>query len=116
MDTTTPDLPAMELTRNVVDDSWGFICREHGLHRAGLSERHARNVEAKHLREDHAFVVNMVQVNLTYLAQALGADLTPSRQAIIWATMTGQGTREALSHLRACQDAQEPVLAYVPAF
>jgi len=42
-----------ELTRNPVDETWGFICREHGVHRSGLAERHARNVEAKHVREDH---------------------------------------------------------------
>lgn len=51
---STDGKPTMELTRNPVDGSWGFICREHGTHRAGLTERHATNVEAKHIREQHA--------------------------------------------------------------
>ena len=60
------DHPAMELTRDPITDTWGFVCREHGTLRTGLTERHALNVEAKHVREDHA--PEMPTLNLTELA------------------------------------------------
>lgn len=61
--------PTAELTRNPVDGSWGYICTEHGLHRHGLPEQHARNVEAKHLREDHADPL-AITVNLSEAARS----------------------------------------------
>jgi hypothetical protein len=65
---TAEDQPVMELTRNPVDGSHGFICREHGVHRSGLTHQHAVNVEAKHLREEHADPLGL-EVDLSAMAR-----------------------------------------------
>lgn len=121
--------PTMELTRNPVDGSWGFICREHGTHRAGLTERHATNVEAKHLREDHAepeaptFDVTAMAVSVLALERLAtrGRDVTAEGQRwdaalTLWEDLTGLEGVAALEFARAAATAPRPVTAAVVPF
>ena len=112
------DHPAMELTRDPITGTWGFVCREHGILRTGLTERHAFNVEAKHLREDHpdAFAG---AINLTELAAHVwvhsGKD--PSLWDL-WLRVTGLSQDDAKTFGAACLDTtpDNPVTAAVAPF
>lgn len=90
----TADLPAWELTRNPVDGTYGFICREHGIHRHGLTNQHALNVEKKHLREDHADPLD-VELDLSAAAAAFLACQGDSTRAL-WAALVGMEDDDAL--------------------
>lgn len=120
------EVPVMELTRNPVDGTWGFICRAHGLHRHGLVERHALNVERKHMREDHPD--ENPPLNLSALAaDVLAAQRIASRSnvteqqvmtwnamAVAWQTLTGMTRRASLDYAKAIVDRE--LVAYVPTF
>ncbi len=101
---TAADLPAMELTRSTLDGTHDFICREHAVTRTGLAERHALNVEAKHLREHHTdratLEVNLSAAARYYVNGGLGDSL--------WAAL---GLTWVQAH--ALANAPEDVLAYV---
>lgn len=100
MSDTTTDKPTMELTRNPVDGTWGFICLEHGVHRSGLAERHALNVEAKHIREDHADPEGIV-ADLAPLARRAAEEYAAqhlSTFVALWEETTGL-SREAAKAL-----------------
>lgn len=88
----------MELPQNPVDGTWGFICREHGISRNGLTERHAQNVAALHAREQHADPT-VITLNVSALADYVlnqvdqaGADVAWA----CWASLTGVSTVEAM--------------------
>lgn len=85
MDTTQP---TYELTRNPADGSWGFICREHGLHRYGLTEPHAINVERKHIREDHATTETSLNLDLSAAAASF-LHYNDAGSASVWHALTG---------------------------
>lgn len=53
-----------ELTSNPLDGTYGYICTEHGVHRYGLTSKHAVNVERKHLREQHHPDLEQIVTNL----------------------------------------------------
>jgi hypothetical protein len=112
------DHPAMELTRDPINGTWGFICREHGVHRHGLTERHATNVEAKHVREDHADQ-DTPTLNLTELAAFVWAN--NSGDSLVWDAwerLTGLTGGAAVDFGAFCldTDAAHPVTAAVVPF
>ncbi len=90
---TADDHPAMELTRNPVDGSYGFICREHGIHRAGLTQQHALNVERLHLRVDHPDSLDL-EVDLSAAARMFLAD-QDSATRDLWASLFGMEGEDA---------------------
>lgn len=122
------DHPAMELTRNPVDETWGFICREHGILRTGLTQQHAINTENKHRREDHpdpanvsldlkAVAILVVQAGLAFNAPAgTPAHIDAHARMDVWCQMTGlnltKGTELALAIARM----EGPVRAEVAPF
>lgn len=110
--------PTSELTRNPVDGSWGYICTEHGLHRYGLPEQHARNVEAKHLREDHADPL-VITLNLTAAAQAVAESraATKNQNAMaVWCALTGLSRQAALELMDQLLIQGDPIYAAVAPF
>lgn len=106
--------PTPELTRNPVDGSWGFICTEHGIHRHGLGEQHARNVEAKHLREDHADPL-AVTLDLKALAQYVWDHAFQSpRLWSAWQAFTGMDEQDALRFAEELVESEPVTLAVAP--
>lgn len=93
----TVETPAHELTRNPVDGTWGFICREHGVHRAGLTEPHALNVERKHLREDHASLPEAPALNLSEAARSF-LHYTDQGSRSVWEALTGLTGQDAITY------------------
>jgi hypothetical protein len=91
------DQPTAELTRNPVDGSWGYICTEHGLHRGGLTEAHALNVERKHLREDHPDPL-LVELDLKAAAEAF-LHHNDAGSMSVWRALTGLKTGEQAKRL-----------------
>ena len=120
---TTAEKPVMELTRNPVDGSWGFVCREHGIHRYGLTEPHAINVERKHQREDHADPL-LVELDLQALARFVTSWRATTRQSgktgravaiQAWLQLTDLPEPEALALAEVIAARREPVrVAVVP--
>lgn len=109
----TADDP-MELTRNPVDGSWGFICREHGVLRSGLTERHALNVEAKHQREDH--LTPPQELDLTEAARAV-LHHGDAGSLSVWKALTGLASYEAaLDYAQTIADSAVIVRAAVVPF
>ena len=135
---TAADHPVYELTRNPVDESWGFICREHGVHRSGLTQPHALNVERKHLREDHAdqdtpdafdltaaarIVVGLVRaVELEVQAPSMGATAGKKLNARkgatlnLWEALTGLQGEAAIAYARKLSEADTPAIAHLAPF
>jgi hypothetical protein len=54
-----------EVTHNPVDGTYGFVCLTHGIHRAGITQRHALNIETKHRRTYHRPPIAQIADNLT---------------------------------------------------
>lgn len=106
---------AMELTVNVVDDTWSFVCREHAIHRTGLGERHARNVEAKHIRDHHAPVSAVL--NISALADYV-LDQVHHRDANVawsaWKALTGVQDTQAAVELAGEFAGRDVTAAVVP--
>lgn len=112
------ETPAHELTRNPVDGTWGFICREHGVHRAGLAEAHALNVERKHLREDHAAPEEALVLDLSAMAgRVLDSWTEPDRHCFAlmgaWCALTGMAQDLALEFAKELDRRPESVHAAV---
>jgi len=111
------DKPTMELTRNPVDGSYGFICREHGIHRSGLTHQHAINVERKHQREDHPDPLEL-ELDLRAGAIALTSLGSIDRWAgatDVWMALTGLEGHALEKFLDKVAEAPEPVrVAVVP--
>lgn len=102
-------------------------CKQHGLHRDVLTERHATNLLSLHLRLDHADeqVALLVEANLTEAAQwlvALRADknLVPAYRAVesMWAMLVGLDHDRPAAVDLALQIAALPddLLAHTPPF
>ena len=112
------DHPAMELTRDPITQTWGFVCREHGILRTGLTEPHARNVEAKHLREDHADALVM-ELDLKAAAEALKMEEGVPRfdgAMTLWMALTGMERRDAAVYALQVLTTEGPVTAAVAPF
>lgn len=107
--------PSSELSRNPVDGSWGYICTEHGIHRHGLGEMHARNVEAKHLREDHPDPLN-VTLDLRAAAQAVVDTNRDPAAMQVWKALTGMNTEHALALAEQVTASPTPVILAVAPF
>lgn len=106
--------PAHGLTRNPVDGSWGFVCTEHGIHRHGLPEAHAINVERKHLREEHPDPLN-VSLDLRAAAEHVLADHDAGKLAM-WKALTGMNTEHALALAVECATSPTPIILAVAPF
>lgn len=101
-----------ELTRNQVDGSYGFVCREHGLLRNGLTHQHAVNVERKHLREGHPDPLEL-ELDLSEAARSV-LHYTDQGSMSVWQALTGlTDYTAALAFAERCAGAQAPVLAAV---
>jgi hypothetical protein len=95
--------PSSTLTRNPQAGTYGYTCTEHGIHRYGLTQQHAINVEAKHLREHHdpmATLAANLSIDLTHAAMYAAAayhDPKPRTHDAIamWEALTGLPTEEA---------------------
>lgn len=101
--------PTVTLTRNPTAptrSAYGFTCTEHGIHRAGLTETHARNAEAKHLRDHHdpmATLAGGLSIDLTAVAPYAAAAYAPSNRkdgtgtmaVEMWETLVGLPSEEA---------------------
>lgn len=119
MDTdTTPAPEPMELPQNPVDGTWGFICREHGISRNGLTERHAQNVAALHAREQHADPLAIaLDLQAGAIATARLSSIDRYYGALeVWQAMTGLADEALEGFLNKLTDAPEPVTAAVAPF
>lgn len=98
--------PSPDLTRNPTAGTYGFQCTEHGVHRHGLTQQHAINIEAKHWREHHdpmAHLVGHITLDLTLAAMHAAAAYAPSVvkgeqgdfARDLWEALTGLPTEEA---------------------
>jgi hypothetical protein len=95
---TTAHTTGPELTRNPQDSTWGFMCVEHRVLRSHLTEQHARNVEAKHLREHHDPMGHLaagLTLDLTAMAIWL-VDGESIEGLLAWTALTGLPTQEAV--------------------
>lgn len=125
------DTQPYELTRNPVDETWGFICREHGLHRSGLTQAHALNVERKHVRDDHpdplvleldlkavASMVVHAAITMGNHPEAGGPARAARAEGILemWTAMTGMEPEDAVGLAAQISRSQEPVRAAVVPF
>lgn len=108
------DRPPYELTRNPVDGSWGFVCLEHATYRSGLVEAHARNVESKHVREQHADPLAAV-LNLSEAARSF-LHYNDQGSMSVWRALTGLDHPESQVFAQALADAPVDVTAAVVPF
>lgn len=104
---TTAHTTGPELTRNPQTGTFGFMCVEHHVLRSGLTQTHAANVEAKHLREHHdpmAHLLANLTIDLTHAAMyAAAAYSEPEKprkvvgyEAIaMWEALVGLPSEEA---------------------
>lgn len=115
-----------ELTHNPAAGTYGFICREHALHRAGLTHQHAVNLEAKHLREQHAdplalLALDLKAAALMVLRANVALDIAPetpnpdARARIdLWAALCGvEDEGKAIELAKAIHETEGPVSAVV---
>lgn len=98
------------------DGTWGYACTEHGIYRTGLAERHALNLEAKHLRLDHADRGDAL--DLTAAASELALmSLDEWRGALTtWRALTGLDGPELEDFLEKVLAGHPPVRAAVVPF
>lgn len=107
---------AGELTRNPTTGTWGYQCTEHGILRSGLTQTHAINVEAKHIREDHtpaeAVILANLVLDVTALAVMLMAEQDPN-VLLAWCALTGLEPDTAIDVANHIVMADTSVLAAV---
>lgn len=113
-----------ELTRNPVDQTYGFVCREHAIHRAGLTHQHAINTERKHIREQHPDPLDIV-LDLSAVARSvLEANLAlsldtpnpadPRARIDLWAKLVGaENEGQAIDLAQKVYQSETPVRAAV---
>lgn len=80
--------PPYELTRNPMDETYGFVCRVHALLRTGLTHQHAINVEAKHVREQHPDPLDL-ELDLREAARSALHYWGEFGVQSLWMTLTG---------------------------
>lgn len=115
-----PDVHRAWVSRE--EDGWGVVCYAHSLDVTVDTPAHARNLAAKHNREQHPDTPPAPGTSVNLTAAAIDVVLFQDRIHIrrMWAALTGLPETEALAYayqLVALRDAGQPdTLAHVNPF